>query len=74
VDAAIAMILCTGVVFPHSSGLGGGFFLNFYNRTAKRAFIIDARETAPNNSYPNMFSTNNLLSEEGGLAIAGMCH
>lgn len=70
-DAAIAMILCSGVVLPHSSGLGGGFFLNFYNRTAEKAYIIDARETAPNLSDEYMFRGNNLLSEEGALAIAG---
>jgi gamma-glutamyltranspeptidase/glutathione hydrolase/leukotriene-C4 hydrolase len=64
------MILCTGVVLPQSSGLGGGFFLNFYNRTAKKAYIIDARETAPNNSDVNMFRDNSILSEEGGLSIA----
>jgi gamma-glutamyltranspeptidase/glutathione hydrolase/leukotriene-C4 hydrolase len=31
-DATIAVMLCYGVTDPHSSGLGGGFFMTIYDR------------------------------------------
>ena len=31
-DAVIASLFCSGVVNPHSMGLGGGFMLTYYHR------------------------------------------
>ena len=47
VDAAIASLLCVGVINMHSTGIGGGGFLVYYNATSKTATVIDHRETAP---------------------------
>lgn len=47
VDAAIASLLCVGVINMHSTGIGGGGYLVYYNATSKKATVIDYRETAP---------------------------
>ena len=47
VDAAIASLLCVGVLSMQSSGIGGGGFMVFYNATEDRSTVIDFRETAP---------------------------
>ena len=47
VDAAIAAMFCLGVINMHSSGIGGGGVMLIYNRSARKASVIDFRETAP---------------------------
>ena len=47
VDAAIASLLCVGVVNLHSTGIGGGGFMLYYNATSGSATVFDYRETAP---------------------------
>ena len=39
----------------HSSGIGGGGFLNFYNRSEKKAYIYDFREVAPLSANETMY-------------------
>ncbi|XP_069703104.1 scoloptoxin SSD14-like isoform X2 [Periplaneta americana] len=54
VDAAIATLLCQGVVDPHRSGLGGGLYMLVYLRKNRTAIAVDARETAPSKATKDM--------------------
>ncbi|XP_009641389.1 glutathione hydrolase 5 proenzyme [Egretta garzetta] len=47
VDAAIAGLICTSVMNPQSSGLGGGVIFTIYNGSTGTVEVINARETVP---------------------------
>ncbi len=47
VDAAIAVQLVLTLVEPQSSGIGGGGFLMYYDRSSGEITAYDGRETAP---------------------------
>lgn len=65
VDAAIATMLCDGVLCPEFMGMGGGFFMTVYNATTKRVKSINAREKAPAAAHVSMFAKNPLDSVRG---------
>jgi len=65
IDAAIATILCDGVLCPHQMGVGGGFIMSFYNATTKKVTSINARETAPAAAKTNMFVKDPMSSING---------
>ena len=70
-DAAIATLLCNGVVNPHSMGIGGGHIMTINLANGTKASLI-AREMAPSMANISLF-TNNInanATKKGPLAIA----
>jgi gamma-glutamyltranspeptidase/glutathione hydrolase/leukotriene-C4 hydrolase len=70
VDAAIASVLCLGVISPASSGIGGGCFIVIHNATNEKNVFIDSREYAPDASNATMFVNQAIKAQDGALAIA----
>lgn len=75
IDAFVAASFAISVERPHSTGLGGGGFLLFYNRKENRVYSFDFREVAPIKSTSHMYLDKNgnaqpLVSQEGVLAVA----
>lgn len=69
-DAAVATLLCMGVVLPKAMGIGGGFVATFYSSRERVALSLISREVAPGAARRDMFVGNATLSKKGGLAIA----
>ena len=58
VDAAIASLLCTGVVNLHSTGIGGGGFMVYYNASSGETSAFDYREIAPAAATIELFNNS----------------
>lgn len=54
-DAAIATQLVLNLTEPQSSGIGGGAFIVYYNKTNDTLKTYDGRETAPASATPERF-------------------
>ncbi|MCI4566917.1 gamma-glutamyltransferase [Lysobacter sp. CFH 32150] len=61
-DAAVATSAMLSVVEPISSGIGGGGFFLLHDAKANRDVFIDARETAPESTTPDVY-----LDKDGAL-------
>jgi gamma-glutamyltranspeptidase / glutathione hydrolase len=59
IDAMIATQLVLNVVEPHSSGIGGGALLLYYENKTGKTIYLNGRETAPANSKSDMFLDKN---------------
>ncbi|XP_018561172.1 glutathione hydrolase 1 proenzyme isoform X2 [Anoplophora glabripennis] len=70
IDATIASMFCNGIVTMQSMGLGGGFLMTIYIREEKKAYFLNARETAPLNAKSEMYKNDEKLSRNGHLSIA----
>lgn len=58
-DAAVAIELVLSLVEPQSSGIGGGAFMLYYDAAAEsgnRIEAFDGRETAPQETGPDLFA------------------
>ena len=55
VDAAIASMLCIGVVNMQSTGISGGGMMLIYNRESRTSEVVDFREKAPASSTRDMY-------------------
>jgi gamma-glutamyltranspeptidase/glutathione hydrolase len=71
IDAAIAAQLVLNVVEPHSSGIGGGGFLLYYNAKQHNTLYYNGRETAPAKAHSKMFLDENGKAREFSDAVRG---
>ena len=74
-DAAVATALCSGVVQPAGSGLGGGGFALVACPGDPTAAVYDFREVAPAGAHRDLFlgadgEVRDGASRRGGLAVA----
>ncbi|XP_017770754.1 PREDICTED: gamma-glutamyltranspeptidase 1-like isoform X2 [Nicrophorus vespilloides] len=69
VDATLAALFCNGLVNMQSMGLGGGFLMTIYKKDARKAYTLNARETAPLAATPNMFQNKPKAARKGPLSI-----
>lgn len=74
VEAAITTALCSGLVHPHSCGIGGGFFMVAYDRRSGNSTAVDAREVAPLAATELMYvnTSNPGISSVKGWHAAGV--
>ena len=56
VDAAIATQLCLGVVNLHSTGIGGGGFMVYYNASSGESYALDFRGVAAHKASTFMYN------------------
>ncbi len=75
IDAFVAASFAISVERPHSTGLGGGGFLLYFEKNTNQVYAFDFREIAPHRSRSNMYldkkgETQPLLSQDGALAVA----
>jgi gamma-glutamyltranspeptidase/glutathione hydrolase len=74
VDAAVATAFALNAAEPFASGIGGAGFAVIYLAKENRVTVINFREKAPAQAFPEMFmedgETNNELRREHGLSVA----
>jgi gamma-glutamyltranspeptidase/glutathione hydrolase len=71
IDAAIATSLVLNVVEPHSSGIGGGGFLLYYDKKNNKTVYFNGRETAPQNAKSDIFLNSEGKARDFSDAVRG---
>ncbi|EDX02730.2 glutathione hydrolase 1 proenzyme [Drosophila yakuba] len=71
VDAAIATLLCEGLLLPHSMGIGGGFVATIYTRSTRKVETVIARESAPAAAHKDMFVGESEITGARAGAVPG---
>lgn len=72
VDAALAALLCNGMIGMQSMGLGGGMLMNIYMHEERRSFSVLSRELAPQSLTAESFTKfkNEQQLKKSGWSIA----
>lgn len=74
IDAAVTTAFALNACEPFASGIGGGGFMVIYLAQQKKVTVINFREKAPRQAYPEMFMIEGETKEElrrtHGLAVA----
>ncbi|XP_050408712.1 glutathione hydrolase 1 proenzyme-like [Patella vulgata] len=71
VDAAIATLLCTGIMQPHSMGIGGGCFMVIYDQQRQSVDVINGREIAPEAATFDKYANKSPLFGPLSIAVPG---
>lgn len=66
VDAALAAMICNGLINMQSMGIGGGFMMSLYERSTGKAYFLNSRETAPINSAYDMYENKSAMASRVG--------
>lgn len=69
VDATVTTLLCTGLVNPHKSGIGGGGIMLVHDHKTKKSEVIDFMEMATSAADPDFFKGDRSLLEKGVLSV-----
>lgn len=66
VDAALAALLCNGLINMQSMGFGGGFIMTIYEKETNRAVILNARDAAPGAAHAHMYNGTVTRASQAG--------
>ncbi|XP_017853019.1 glutathione hydrolase 1 proenzyme isoform X2 [Drosophila busckii] len=73
VDAALAALLCNGLIGMQSMGLGGGFLMNIYMHKERKSYSILSREFAPlmllESNFTNFRTEQQLRQSSWSIAV-----
>lgn len=66
VDAALAALICNGLINMQSMGFGGGFIMTIYEKSTNHAVVLNARDAAPAASHAHMYDKTPKFSSQVG--------
>lgn len=69
VDAALAALVCNGLINMQSMGFGGGFIMTIYEKESNRAVILNARDAAPGAAHAYMYNGTVARASQAGKLV-----